>query len=75
MVARYSTLQVNEVHPLPLARGGLGRGISVPHKVEICCISSAADTLFVWGYTDKAHLRGLKYESVGVIWTLRLGKI
>ncbi|MBW4667716.1 MAG: hypothetical protein KME60_09820 [Cyanomargarita calcarea GSE-NOS-MK-12-04C] len=36
----YSTLQVNEVHPLPLARGGLGRGISVPHKVEICCIIS-----------------------------------
>jgi hypothetical protein len=34
----YSTLQVNEVHPLPLARGGLGRGISVPHKVEICCM-------------------------------------
>jgi hypothetical protein len=34
-VLAYSTLEVNEVHP-----GGLGRGISVPHKVEICLLSS-----------------------------------
>jgi hypothetical protein len=28
----------NEVHPSPKHRGGLGRGIFVPHQLRICCI-------------------------------------